>query len=128
MCNHIEQPEDILYCPYCGKPTKLVDSKVIYKKSGYGLIYLCKLCNAYVGVHKGTTIPKGTPANRILRELRKQLHLTFDPKWKYGKMERNEAYAWLADKMGIDVKHCHISSFNTEQCNDAIDICNAEDV
>lgn len=40
-------------CPYCGKPTEFVDSSVIYGRS-YGMIYLCRDCRAYVGVHKGT--------------------------------------------------------------------------
>lgn len=40
-------------CPYCGRPTEFVDSSVIYGRS-YGMIYLCRDCRAYVGVHKGT--------------------------------------------------------------------------
>ena len=42
-------------CPYCGKPTEFVDSSVIYGRS-YGMIYLCRDCRAYVGVHKGTDL------------------------------------------------------------------------
>lgn len=41
-------------CPYCGKPTEYVDSSVIYGRS-YGMIYLCRDCRAYVGVHKVQT-------------------------------------------------------------------------
>jgi len=141
--NNNQAPENTLYCPYCDRPTEIVDSKVIYRKPGYGLIYLCPFCSAYVGIHKGTLIPKGTPADKQLRELRKQTHYSFDVIWSnktilkriVGDIEFNHlkeknltyrkiAYLWLAKLMNIEVKHCHIGSFNSEQCAKAIDICN----
>ncbi|MBL0255764.1 MAG: hypothetical protein IPQ27_12795, partial [Chitinophagaceae bacterium] len=42
-----------LVCPYCGNKTEYIDSSFIYGKS-YGMIYICKPYDAYVGVHKGT--------------------------------------------------------------------------
>ena len=42
-----------VYCPYCGQQAEYVDSKVIYGRS-YGMAYLCRNCDAYVGVHRGT--------------------------------------------------------------------------
>lgn len=45
-------------CDYCGGPTEYVDSSVIYGRS-YGMIYLCRPCRAYVGVHRGTNKPLG---------------------------------------------------------------------
>lgn len=41
-------------CPYCGRVAKYVDSSVIYYGHSYGMAYLCRPCNAYVGVHHGT--------------------------------------------------------------------------
>lgn len=41
-----------VYCDYCGKRAEFVDSKVVHGRS-YGMIYLCRHCMAYVGVHKG---------------------------------------------------------------------------
>ena len=55
-----------VYCDYCGRQAEYVDSKVVYGKS-YGMMYLCRNCMAYVGVHKGTDKPLGRLANAELR-------------------------------------------------------------
>ena len=51
-----------VYCPYCGRQAEYVDSKVIYGRS-YGMAYLCRNCDAYVGVHRGTDEPLGRLAD-----------------------------------------------------------------
>lgn len=108
-------------CPYCNGKSELVDSSVIYGKS-YGMIYLCKPCNAYCGVHKGTTIALGRLANKKLRELKKQAHLYFDMTWdgKTGVMARTEAYGWLSALLGISKDETHIGMFTEKQCEDTI--------
>ena len=124
-----------LYCQYCKRQTELVDSKVVYRKS-YGLIYLCKPCRAWVGVHEGTTRPKGEVANARLRQLRIEAHKYFDFLWKeklrrkritnpnYKKRRaRASAYKWLAEELGIEGKDCHIGMFNMQQCEKTIPIC-----
>lgn len=55
-------------CPYCGQPTEYVDSAALYHGISYGMIYLCRKCDAYVGVHRGTDKALGRLANRSLRE------------------------------------------------------------
>lgn len=57
-------------CPYCLQGTKLVDSSLVYGKS-YGLIYFCRHCYSYVGVHKGTEKALGRLANAELRAAKK---------------------------------------------------------
>lgn len=71
-------------CPYCGRVAKYVDSSVIYYGHSYGMAYLCRPCNAYVGVHSGTDRPKGSLANAELRGWRKATHARFDPLWQDG--------------------------------------------
>ena len=41
----------------------LRDAYTIYKREGYGMLYVCPKtgCDAYVGVHNGTSKPKGPP-------------------------------------------------------------------
>lgn len=39
-------------------------------------------CDGAVGCHKGSTRPKGTPANGVTRKARKGAHEVFDPVWK----------------------------------------------
>ena len=105
----------VVICQYCKKTAKFVDSKIIYGKS-YGMIYLCKECNAYVGVHKGTNRPLGILANAELREWKKKAHASFDPLWKTKLMTRREAYEWLAKQMGKSLEKCHIGMFDVSEC------------
>ena len=111
----------VVICQYCKKPAKFVDSKIIYGKS-YGMIYLCKDCNAYVGVHKGTSRPLGILANAELREWKKKAHASFDPLWKTKLMTRREAYEWLAKQMGKSLEKCHIGMFDVSECEQVVDL------
>jgi hypothetical protein len=85
--------------------------------------YWCKDCDAYVGCHKGTEKPLGKLANKELRQWRMKAHNAFDPFWKHGNMDRSEAYLWLANELGIDVKKCHIGMFDIEQCKRTVKAC-----
>lgn len=107
-------------CPYCGKDSVFVDSKEIYGKS-YGMIYLCKPCDAYVGVHKNTDKALGRLANKELRGWKVQAHKSFDHLWKQKLFEsRRKAYEWLEEQMGI--KKPHIGEMDVEQCKEVIDL------
>ena len=110
-------------CPYCGKASKFVDSKVVYGRS-YGMIYLCQPCNAYCGVHKGTTKALGRLANKELRDLKIQVHAAFDAIWKNNHMRRTDAYKWLADKLEVEARFSHIGMMSEELCSGAIAACN----
>ena len=114
-------------CPYCGKKAEYVDTIEIYGKS-YGMAYLCRPCDAFVGVHDGTDTPLGRLANRELRRWRNRAHAAFDPLWQLGpyRRRRNDAYAWLAGKMGLTKEETHIAMFNVEQCKQVIQIMDNE--
>jgi hypothetical protein len=109
-------------CPYCGRQAKFVDSKVVYGRS-YGMIYLCKDCDAYVGVHKGTDKPLGRLADKELRYWKMAAHDAFDPLWKTKKMKRNQAYKWLAERMRLSPEETHIGMFDIAKCKKVIKIC-----
>ena len=49
-------------CPYCGSQAELKDAFAVYRRLGYGMVYICpdESCDAYVGVHEGTDKPKGS--------------------------------------------------------------------
>jgi hypothetical protein len=102
-------------CPYCQSAAVLKDAFVIYRKLGFGEVYHCEKCvDVYVGVHKGTTKPKGTLANKALRELRMRVHAVFDPIWRDGNaVERCEAYAAAAQVM--KVREFHIGDMGIDQ-------------
>jgi len=113
-------------CPYCGRKSKFVTGRDIFltkKKFHTNFYYLCKFCDAYVGVHTGTVKPLGRLANKSLRCYRIDLHECFDYIWKNKYMNRSEAYSWLALKLKINIEDCHIGVFDLKICKKAMNIC-----
>lgn len=121
-------------CPYCGRPTELVDSEIIYRRS-YGMIYLCRPCDAYVSINKVTGLSLGRLANKELREAKKEAHYWFDQiartslinkvynKYIPGISNRNKAYRWLSEQLGIPVETCHIGMFDVGDCKRVVNLC-----
>lgn len=124
----------MIKCPYCNEPSTYIDSSEVYGRS-YGMIYICKPCDAYVGVHKGTDIALGRLANKELREARKEAHFYFDQIAKTSLINkiwkeyipnisnRNKGYLWLSKQLGIAKEQCHIGMFDLEKCQETIKIC-----
>lgn len=106
-------------CPYCGMPSEFVDSSVVYRQS-YGMIYLCRDCDAYVGVHKGTDRALGRLAQRPLRKLKHDAHEYFDKIWQLKYMNRKEAYAWLSRVLDLPPEYTHIGMFSEITCQRTI--------
>ena len=113
-------------CNYCGKPTRFVDSALVYHGHSYGMIYYCADCQAWVGVHKGTDRPKGRLANEELRIWKIRAHGAFDPIWTNRKKKRSQAYKWLAEQMGLPEDETHIGMFDVEQCQQLDRICKGD--
>jgi len=117
-------------CPYCNKQTKYVNNSVVYKQNT-GMIYYCVDCNAYVGVHKGTSKSLGRLANVELRKAKIQAHRYFDNIWKQAMIKydwskfkaRQTAYNWLSKQLNIPIEFTHIGMFDMETCNIAIQLC-----
>lgn len=124
-------------CPYCEGKTDYVDSSIVYNGKSFGMIYLCKPCRAWVGVHEGTDNALGRLANNELREYKKRAHAAFDPIWKTKSINniwkeylpktsnREKAYIWLSKQLGIKRENCHIGFFNVNICKRVILICNS---
>ncbi len=122
-------------CPYCKKSTLYVEDSHVYRKSYGGELLICSawpVCDAYVGCHRHSGWPKGTLANGELRLWRRSVHGQFDPIWTSYRGDKSKArsalYVWLADKMGIQLKNCHIGMFTIEQCEQAIKFIQFENV
>jgi len=112
-------------CPYCKENTEYVDSSCIYGKS-YGMIYLCRKCRAWVGVHKGTDKALGRLANDELREWKKKAHAAFDPIWKSNLKNRHQAYAWVSEQLNIPPEFTHIGMFGVDTCKKLVELCKKE--
>lgn len=134
MNNNLSEINKGLICPYCNSKTEYIDSEYIYRTS-YGMIYICKPCDAYVGVHKGTNNALGRLANRELRTAKKEAHNFFDKiartdlalevgkEFVQIKNPRNKAYAWLAKELDLPIKLTHIGMFDIETCSKVVNIC-----
>lgn len=110
-------------CLYCNNEVVLVSNADIYGKShGNGMAYSCTHCDARVGVHPDLKTPLGRLANKELRESKKRVHSLFDPLWRNGSMSRTEAYAYLANKLSIPARECHIGWFDDEMTERAIHV------
>lgn len=88
-------------------------------------------CGAYVGVHRGTLKPLGTPANVETRRAREAAHAAFDPMWqkrmKLSDLTRTQArgrgYKWLAEQLGIERKACHIGEMTADMARRVVEVC-----
>lgn len=104
-----------VFCPYCGSLAELKDAYAIYRREGFGHVYVCPTasCDAYVGVHQGTSKPKGSLANAALRRLRSDVHAVFDPLWRSdSEVDRSEVYEAAAQVLGL--KEFHIGEMRDE--------------
>ena len=112
-------------CPYCGDTAGLVGGDRIYPHRPdlhAKRFWLCSPCAAYVGCHPGTDKPLGRLADDELRRAKMAAHGMFDDLWKSGEMRRSEAYAWLANEMGIEPRDCHIGMMDVAQCRAVVQI------
>ena len=111
-------------CPYCGSPAILKDASYVYgHHSSGGKVYVCShypACDSYVGVHQGTSLPKGSLANRTLRKKRIQAHQIFDKLWRKGIFSREEAYRLIGDKFCLQTCQAHIGNFSDYMCDQLI--------
>jgi hypothetical protein len=113
-------------CPYCGNEAKETTGKEVYPHRPdlrNHVIFACLPCDAWVGTHKNSGKPLGRMANAELRRAKQAAHAAFDPLWKSGQMSRKEAYAKLAEKMGLTPQETHIGMFDVEQCKTVVLLC-----
>lgn len=128
-------PAHVPDCPYCQRPSELVDGSIIYPNHGDKFaaknFFRCLPCGAWVGCHQGTFNPMGTLANAELRGVRNAAHRVFDPLWERKmrrdrcskKVAREAAYHWLAKELSVDRADCHIGLMDIATCDRVIDIC-----
>lgn len=132
-----ERPDILrgLICPYCEKPTELVEAREVYGDmrgvENFEKRYFCKPCDAHVGVHPGTEESLGSLADKNLRRARKNAKALFKPLWlkaiKRGREKgeaRRSAYKWLAKGMNLTVEYCHFGYFSLDQCDEAMEFLN----
>lgn len=115
----------------CGGSPRLTDGREVYPhlpNLHHKRFWVCSSvgCDARVGCHAGGSKPLGPiMANAALRQARQRVHELFDPMWKSGRIDRTRAYDWLARRLNIEVRQCHVSHFDLARCQKAISILEA---
>lgn len=95
--------------------------------------WLCRKCSGYVGVHRGTLKPLGSPAGEETRRARAAAHAVFDPMWQkrmrlsdLSKAQaRGRGYKWLAEQLGVSRKECHIGMMDAATARRVVEVCKA---
>lgn len=103
-------------CGECGAQMKL-------RSSTFGIFYGCSRypkCKGAHGAHQKTGAPLGIPADSRTKGMRIKTHAALDRLWSGGAVSRGTAYAWLAEKLGISSKECHVGRFDYERCEKAL--------
>ncbi len=106
-------------CDLCGRPATLSTGRDVYphrRDLWHKHFWTCHPCKARVGCHDGTTTALGGMATEEMRRWRSQAHQAFDPIWKKQGVARSEAYAWLAEELGLPQSETHIGMFDVDQC------------
>lgn len=107
-------------CPYCGQKLVFRTAEEMGIKEEDGVnFWACSNypeCDAYVRTNKGTQVPRGTVANKELRELRKNTHAVFNRLYTSGYMTKQDAYVWLKTLMGCTGHSAHIGQFSEYSC------------
>lgn len=105
----------------CGSAVEVAHHNDVYGReySDWPWMYRCARCDATVGMHPFTNIPLGTLADKALRDTRRACKAPFETLWTQHHMTRDQAYAALAQHLGIPVGECHFGWFTREQCEQA---------
>jgi hypothetical protein len=124
-------------CPYCSFDAELVLGGAVYpgrRDLADKHFWLCRPCGAYVGCHPKTTTPLGCLADAELRAAKIRAHAAFDETWRRkfyaegrgrGK-SRGDGYRWLAWRLGMHPRDCHIGMFDVATCEKVVTVCNDE--
>lgn len=96
-------------CPECGRQAKSYDGT-------FGVKHVC--CFLVSWNYK----PLQTQATLTAR---RRAHKAFDPLWAAGGpfRSRNDAYAWLADQLGMTRKRCHMALMTEDEANAVTKVC-----
>lgn len=119
VTNPLPAPE---FCA-CGCAVEIAHHSQVYGRaySEWPWMYRCPNCGSSVGMHPFTNIPLGTLADDALKKARKESKQPFEMLWQSRRMTRAQAYAALADHLGIEAGKCHFGWFDAATCARAKD-------
>jgi ssDNA-binding Zn-finger/Zn-ribbon topoisomerase 1 len=113
-----KRPKEYPVKCFCGSLMKVKWSGK-FESWFYGCVRF-PVCKGTHGMHPDGK-PLGVPADPETKKWRIAAHESFDRLWKSGKMNRKEAYKWLAEK--FQVAEIHIGEADIERCKEIIKVC-----
>lgn len=109
--NQMAKPIPI--CPRCGQPATRCETPT-------GLKNRCEPCGLWSRGSKPLRDEAGHLAERDRITARRNAHAVFDRLWLEGHLQREVAYVWLAQELGIERDLCHMSLMDTETAQHAL--------
>ena len=118
-------------CQYCGGQALLKEGAFLFGENSFVKnVFVCVRypeCDSYVQAHEKSLEPMGQLANAELRRKRMLAHMYFDKLWKEAHgatrkpiFTRQQAYKWLADRLGGHTRHNHIGLMGEGLCDKVI--------
>jgi len=94
-------------CPSCGQPAS-------QRMSPNGLKSRCEPCGLWSAGNRPLRDEAGHRAVWDRKNARHGAHQAFDPLWREGLLDRDDAYQQLALELGIDAGKAHMGSMGVE--------------
>lgn len=93
-------------------------------------VYRCE-CGAWIGVHRGTDVPRGYPAGPNTRRLRRAAEEAFGAliqrKINRDRVKKGAAelagFTWLAGQLGLDLAATHFTMMDAATCQKVVRLC-----
>ncbi len=108
-------------CPGCRRRMRL---ELVTSTSSERKVWRCPrwpVCDYLCSAHADGR-PMGIPADQPTRAARARLHVVFDRLWTSGKMDRTQAYTFLAAVTDLPKDQAHISRFDAATCTALMDV------
>lgn len=105
-------------CPKCSAPME-------QRKGKFGPFFGCSRfpeCDVIRDCRYDFS-PSPEWSDGITRAARVRAHATFDVLWKSGAMSRDDAYAWLASRLGVE--RIHMKKLTLAECARVVEVCGA---
>ncbi len=105
-------------CPYCNSEVAYTSATAVYKKPGFGFLYLCSKfpsCDSYISAGDDAK-PLGTLANRELRNLRKRFFGLIDQISEAKQAPRQEVVRLIGRLRGV--KNFRVNDMREAALND----------
>lgn len=112
----------LVKCPECGEV-------MVLKRSKFGLFYGCQKWPRCDGIQPAypSGRPMGTNQVRATKQERVRAQEVFDDLRIRREWTRKRAYTWLAKKLNMTRKECHIGKFDEATCARVLNICERND-